>query len=63
MKFKATGLTLALAAVVVTGRLIPQANAQSRGPSCQWALGINGNLCGFRPFSANSLWNTRADNM
>jgi len=31
--------------------------------ACEWSLGINGQLCGFRPFSPKSLWNTRADSM
>ena len=35
--------------------------AQSQ--TCQWSLGINGSLCGFRPFSSSSLWNTRAEPM
>lgn len=49
---------LALGALLTVATAL---SAQSHG--CQWTLGLNGNLCGFRPFSPNSLWNSRADNM
>ena len=43
--------------------LAMRASMFSQSQPCQWSLGINGQLCGFRPFSSNSLWNTPADSM
>jgi hypothetical protein len=53
-----TRTLLGLAALLTMG-----ASSFAQPQTCQWSLGINGQLCGFRPFSSSSLWNTRADSM
>lgn len=49
--------------LLVVVALLTAAASPAQPQTCQWTLGINGNLCGFRPFSPSSLWNTRADSM
>ncbi len=49
--------------VIFAALLTMGASLFAQAQACQWTLGLNGQLCGFRPFSANSLWNTRADSV
>ncbi len=49
--------------LVFAALLAMRASLLAQPHACQWSLGINGQLCGFRPFSSSSLWNTPADSM
>ena len=49
--------------LVLSALLMIGTSLFAQAQTCQWSLGINGSLCGFRPFSPSSLWNTRAESM
>lgn len=49
--------------LVFAALLAMAASSPAQKQGCQWTLGLNGQMCGFRPFSSDSLWNTRADSM
>ncbi len=53
---------MTLRVLLFAALLTVAASLSAQPQSCQWSLGINGQMCGFRPFSPDSRWNTRADN-